>query len=252
MQYPTVITRRCAPPYSYRMTIADFLKAKMKERDVSGYALSEATGVPQPTIHRILTGESVDPKTTTVAALASYFEMTASEFRDQAAAPRRKTGKTLPAQVGNVTNISGIEGNPDRRRSVPVISFIMASQLSDINAIPDPGYEDWPKVRINFPAGERSWALRVQGDSMDDGTDTGIREGFTVICDPDRAPQAGDYVIAKDTDTQQATFKKLVTDAGRWYLKPLNRAYPTIEIDDPKLRVIAVVTEAQPPAMRLK
>lgn len=50
-------------------------------------------------------------------------------------------------------------------------------------------------------------------------------------------------MIAKDVSTQRATFKKLTYDAGRWFLKPLNPAYSTIEIDDPAIRVIGRVIE---------
>ena len=69
--------------------------------------------------------------------------------------------------------------------------------------------------------------------------------GCTIIVDPDRSPKAGDFVVAKDVMTQKATFKKLTTDGSSWYLKPLNSAYPTKEIDDPSLRVIGVVVECQ-------
>lgn len=67
----------------------------MRERGVSGYALSEATKIPQPTIHRILKGESQDPKTKTLEPIARYFGLTVSAMRDD------KTPENLPKQVGN-------------------------------------------------------------------------------------------------------------------------------------------------------
>jgi len=45
-------------------------------------ALSFATKIPQPTIHRILKGESKDPRTSTLDALASHFHVSASDLRD--------------------------------------------------------------------------------------------------------------------------------------------------------------------------
>lgn len=68
-------------------------------------------------------------------------------------------------------------------------------------------------------------------------------EGTILIVDPNREAMPGDFVIAKDVDTQQATFKRLATDGGRWYLKPLNPQFKTVEIDDPSLRVIGRVVE---------
>lgn len=106
-------------------------------------------------------------------------------------------------------------------------------------------------IEPQYKVGLRAWALIVEGDSMDDGTEKGIPEGWTIVVDPDRTPLPNSFVIAKDVTTQQATFKKLVTDGGRWYLKPLNPQYPMTEIDDPALRVIGVVTEARPPSRKL-
>ncbi|WP_164546830.1 MULTISPECIES: S24 family peptidase [unclassified Variovorax] len=70
-------------------------------------------------------------------------------------------------------------------------------------------------------------------------------EGTVLLVDPNRSVDPGDFVIAKDVDTQQATFKRLAYDGGRWYLRPLNPNFKTVEIDDPKLRIIGRVTEYQ-------
>ena len=136
-------------------------------------------------------------------------------------------------------------------RSVPVISWIRAGRMSDIENIDDPDVGSWPIESPDHTLGPRGWALRVAGDSMDDGSPNGIREGWIIFVDPDKPAVAGSYVIAKDVRTQQATFKKLAYDGGTWYLKPLNPHYPMIEIDDPAVRVIGVVTEARPPSRKL-
>ena len=87
--------------------------------------------------------------------------------------------------------------------------------------------------------------MTVVGDSMTNPNPSGdsFPEGTTLIVDPDIAPTPGKYVIAKDVDTQEATFKKLMSDGGSWYLRPLNPAYPTKVIDKPTLRVVGVVVE---------
>jgi SOS-response transcriptional repressor LexA len=51
-------------------------------------------------------------------------------------------------------------------------------------------------------------------------------------------------VIAKLTDSDEVTFKKLVIDAGQKYLKPLNPNYRTIEING-NCRIVGVVKEAK-------
>ena len=67
-------------------------------------------------------------------------------------------------------------------------------------------------------------------------------QGSVIFVDCDRKAKSGDFVIAREPVTKQATFKRLMHDAGHWYLRPLNAAYLTVEI--PGLEsVIGVVVE---------
>lgn len=51
-------------------------------------------------------------------------------------------------------------------------------------------------------------------------------------------------VVAKLIDADMATFKKLVIDAGKRYLKPLNPNYRTIEVNG-NCQIIGVIREAK-------
>lgn len=130
------------------------------------------------------------------------------------------------------------------RKKVPVISWVQAGALNGVVDNYEPGQADeWVDALYSKP-GPRAFALRVQGESMLNPLGSpSFPEGSIVIVDPDRAPVVGDYVIAKDVATQKATFKRLASDGARWFLRPLNPAFPTIEIDSPELRVIGVVAE---------
>lgn len=131
------------------------------------------------------------------------------------------------------------------RGRVPVISWVAAGNLGEITDMYQPGEaEHWHDVHDTQP-GSHAFALVVEGDSMTSPHpgERSFPEGTIIVVDPDRGYSAGDYVIAKDVNTQRATFKKLAQDGGRWFLKPLNPSYPTIEIDDPAVRVIGRVIE---------
>jgi transcriptional regulator with XRE-family HTH domain len=64
--------------------------------DMSDNALSEATGVPQPTISRILTGKSEDPRDSTLRPLAEFFGLSLNQLK---ATP---TGKVVALARGHV------------------------------------------------------------------------------------------------------------------------------------------------------
>lgn len=238
------------------MAIKDTLDKLMTDSETSGYLLSEKTGVPQPTIHRILTGKSIDPKTDTLKPIAKYFGITVSQLRDGEVSggnsklslvrTRKTAAEIQPVPAGDNYAIS--KPFPE----VPLISWVVAGAMKDIDVLPDPDVGDWPMLQPTFKLGKRGWALTVEGDSMDDGTSRAIRAGEILFCDPDVGADANHLVIAKHVGMQRATFKQLITEDGKWYLKAWNKdadfgVNGRLEIDDPELRVIARVMRIRYP-----
>lgn len=162
----------------------------------------------------------------------------------------RLFGKTVEELTGEapvkppvaMTSHRNVEPVEPRSR-VPLISWIKAGVLTTIEDVFHPGDADeW--IETSAPTGPRTFALRITGDSMTNPHgEPSFPEGCIIIVDPDRAPTVGAYVVAKDVTTHEATFKRLAHDAGRWFLRPLNPQYPTLEIDSPELRVIGVAVE---------
>jgi SOS-response transcriptional repressor LexA len=136
-----------------------------------------------------------------------------------------------------------------RHPSVPLISTVRAGNWGEINDhIPDTDR----RIDARYTTPSRyAFALIVEGDSMTSDGVNSFPAGTALIVEPERSPKAGDFVIAKDTEAGAGTFKQLTSDGTRWYLKPLNRAYPTLGIDDMTKRVIGVVIEFQPPGGKL-
>jgi DNA polymerase V len=77
-------------------------------------------------------------------------------------------------------------------------------------------------------AGSEPFALRVLGNSMFPE----FAEGTIIIVEPDGVLEGGCYVVAQYDD--EYLFRKLVIAEGRWFLKPLNDRYPTVEISGPQ------------------
>ncbi|MFL1404216.1 helix-turn-helix domain-containing protein [Marinobacter sp. M1N3S26] len=67
-----LLPRKYTPAYDYRMeTIySEWLRKLMDKRGISQYKLASLSGVPQPTIQRILSGESKNPKADTLSKLS--------------------------------------------------------------------------------------------------------------------------------------------------------------------------------------
>lgn len=220
------------------------LRAKFRTLD----EFAEACGVSSPQLSQWING-SLESKTGRPRGMKSE---SCRKIEEKIGMPRNwldtdhsseKLTGHADAEFDKSSNIRPVTLSNDL---VPLISWVAAGMLSDIVDFHHPGQaDDWITPAYSKPS-KHTFALRVEGDSMSGGTN-GINfpDGCLIIVDPDRSPKSGDFVVAKDTLTQKATFKKLTTDGASWFLKPINPAYPTKEIDDPALRVIGVVVEWQ-------
>lgn len=91
--------------------------------------------------------------------------------------------------------------------------------------------------------GDAFW-LQVDGDSMTAPAGLSIPEGTFVLFDTGREAINGSLVIAKLSDSNEATFKKLVIDGGQKYLKGLNPQWPLVPING-NCKIIGVAVETK-------
>lgn len=71
---------------------------------------------------------------------------------------------------------------------------------------------------------------------------SGFPEGCTIIVDPSVEARNGDFVVVRFNDADEATFKRLVVDGPRKFLKPLNPTYENIDVTE-DARLAGVVVE---------
>lgn len=213
-----------------RDSLASRLKAARKAAGMSQEELAAASGVSQSDISKIERGKTLSPAG--ILDLARALGVNPFWLKTGEGDMHHEHSNTQPVTT---------------KGRVPLISWVIAGNLEEVQDMYQPGEADeWIETSEAKP-GKSSFALRVTGDSMTSPYpgEISFPDGAIIVVDPTRACDPGDFIIAKDVATQQATFKKLVLDGGRWYLKPLNPAYPIVEIDDPAVRCIGKVVEMQ-------
>lgn len=123
----------------------------------------------------------------------------------------------------------------------PLISWVSAGEWCEaVEPYNLSQVDEWYESDCHI-LGDGFW-LRIQGDSMTAPTGLSVPEGMLVLFDTGKEPKNGSLVIAKITDANEATFKKLVIDGGNKYLKGLNPAYPLIPIDG-NCKIIGVAVQ---------
>ncbi len=151
-------------------------------------------------------------------------------------------GKDYTANTSTASNVAEAPAQYNTK-SLPVLSHVQAGgwmEAIDYRSLGDDiEWEDAPTR-----ASDNSFWLRVVGDSMTSPIGISIPEGMLILVDPDIAPENGKLVVAKLDNTDEATFKKFVIDAGMKSLRPLNTTYPTISING-NCQILGVVIEAK-------
>ncbi|MFQ2693688.1 LexA family protein [Aeromonas caviae] len=127
---------------------------------------------------------------------------------------------------------------------VPILSYVQAGNWREMceQATGFDGSLEY--VAAGVSVGSCAFGLWVRGNSMEPD----FKEGDLLIVDPDEAPKAGDFVIAKN-GSEEATFKKYRSrgeyDDGRprFELVPLNDDHETLSTDQTHIAIIGVVVE---------
>lgn len=131
--------------------------------------------------------------------------------------------RTKPHEENNALD------GPDLRSLHPLISWVQAGNWHGVSESPAPAYraEHLPcPVRCS----PESFVLRVRGSSMEPK----FHEGDLIFVDPNVSADHGKYVVVRLDESNEATFKQLIIEDGKQYLKALNPDWPNriIEVDE--------------------
>jgi len=193
--------------------------------------IASLCGVANSAVTQWITGESKSLRPENLYALAK-----ATGFRAEWLAIGE--GAEVEASDSNI----GETRQPAMSYRYPVISWVSAGSWAEAVEPYPAGVSDRYEFSEYDSKGPAFW-LEVKGDSMTSPVGTSIAQGSLILVDTEVEAAPGKLVVAKLPDSNEATFKKLVSDGGRLYLKPLNPGYPT-EVFDENCRIVGVVVQA--------
>lgn len=191
-------------------------------------ALAKATGVQQPTIHRILKGESDDPRTATVQPLADYFGVSVDFLR---------TADAESFDYGKPPEPPEVEAAPSLRRfkNVPIVGTVEGG--------PDGHPVGHGDGLIEYPAKDQNtYALRVRGESMRPR----IKSGEFIVVEPNTEPNPGDDVVVICHDGRKMVKELLYTRDGEVTLGSINNGFKPISLQLQDIQAIHYVAAIVP------
>ncbi|WP_095110538.1 LexA family transcriptional regulator [Pseudomonas sp. Irchel 3E20] len=212
-------------------TLAERLKEARKHAKLTQAKLASVSGVEQPLISQLETGKNL--QSAHLPKIAHACGVSAIWLSDNIG-PMAMASKEEP-------NVS-MASQPSQSFRYPVISWVSAGSWAEAVEPYPVGISDRYELSEYNSKGPAFW-LEVKGDSMTSPVGTSIAQGSLILVDTEVEATPGKLVVAKLPDSNEATFKKLVSDGGRLYLKPLNPAYRT-EVFDENCRIVGVVVQA--------
>ncbi|WP_454252198.1 LexA family protein [Pseudomonas sp. R151218B TE3479] len=200
-------------------------------RGVDIHKRLKAMGVEKTTqaVSKWLNGEAM-AEADSMAALCSWLEVR-REWLEYGVMPKKlETSGDVHIEPSNKeSNVSPVL---ERYGKVPLISWVQAGAWCEEIANYEPYHADtWLSCPVAISS--NGYALKVRGDSMTNpGPGRTYPDGCIIFVDPELKANTGDRVIARVPRTNEATFKVLVEDAGRIFLRPINPQYPIIDITE--------------------
>ena len=194
-------------------TLNAMLRKLMQEVGINEAELARKTDIPQPTLHRILSGATKSPRGNSLAPLANFFSVTINQLMGVDELPADRVAGTHNTRIYGWT-------------PVPLISWKQAANWARFrHELRKKPWTDW--VSTDLTVSDDAFALAVEGDAMAPA----FLEGTTLIIEPTLVPKNRDFVVVATTKNESAHFRQLLVDSGDQYFRPLSNEFRTMQRD---------------------
>jgi len=233
----------------------------MRLRQMSQYALAAKSGVPQPTIQRILSGETQNPKIDTLRALGAVLsaseslELTTGALRTEDDGTQVMAfGATLADAARPNQPAKGVIGDPivewEKPEDLPDDAYFLVPRY-DVHASAGNGHVVYEELEHSLGQafrmdwlrrkGLRGMALRciyAKGDSMCPV----ICDGFSLVLDTDQTTvQDGKIYVIRYGDEIRVKYLHKRFDGGLIIRSENKLEFPDVEVKADDMRHIEVL-----------
>lgn len=213
------------------MTLQERLEYALKRAQMSQSGLAAAVGLTRGAVSLWLTGQTKQLDGTNLVKAAKALGIDPHWLG---------TGEG-PAPNPRIREAAFTEYLPDQASElvtrVPVITWSQAARWLDIvNNLKIQDVAQWLPCPVEHS--DLTFILRVRGESMTNPHGRpSFEDGDLIYVDPARQPEHRSCVVVRLAGAEEASFKQLVIEGPKRYLKALNPAWP-----EPMIEIGADVT----------
>lgn len=189
-------------------SMSAILKGLMAELGINESELARRTGIGQPVVHRICSGETDNPKVATLNPIANFFAVSINQLIGTEPLPPDRIPGTF---------------NPDAQgwRQIPLLTWEQVGSWPNLaKKLAGP----LSTISTDIALSQHAYALAVRDTTMEPR----FPEGTILLVDPDLTPNSLDFAIIHTEDqTQSPIFRQILIGGTDIMLKPLNSDFKT-------------------------
>jgi SOS-response transcriptional repressor LexA len=198
--------------------LAENLQRLLFEKKMKPIDLARELNLPQPTIHRLVTGKSTRPYKSSLMPIAEFFGITMDQLLGD---------EPLPGFLGKNDNV----GNYETILHIPILSWQEAITWPSTNK------QTHSTITTEYEYSQNAYALFVEEDGLEN-----LTRGTALLVDPVLKPEHRDFVIVHKSGQIIPTLKQILFDDGQMYLKPLIQGY-NITVFTTEHTILGIVLE---------
>ena len=176
--------------------LAENLLTLLNAHKINESELAKNLNIPYNTVHRLLTGETLDPRVSTLQQIGDYFEVGLDFLLNKQSSisqPNEKRSLTIPVLDWNLINNPNFIIKKDSYKKT--IQIANLDNVKDINALF--ALESTKSMQPRFPLGT-VFIINTQEQAID-----------------------GDLVLIRFKENNNISLRELIIDSPFWHLNPI-------------------------------
>jgi SOS-response transcriptional repressor LexA len=202
--------------------LSSILKTMMGQVKITVTELARQTGIGQPVIHRMASGETDNPKVLSLRPIAQFFDLNLSQLVGDEPLPRDRIPGTH---------------NPFYRRwsRLPLLSWEQAIHWPELK-LPQ---ETVSYIATEAAVSENAFAVRMEDNTMNPR----FAKDTILVIEPSLTAQDNDFALVYVKGDPKTQFKQVLFDGTSLYLKPLNPDFEVKHVTE-EYRILGVMVQA--------
>jgi len=176
------------------------LRTLLNERKLSENDIAQAINIPVMTVRRIVSGETADPRISTLTMIADYLNVSIdSLLEDHQSKSVLLMNKNLP-------------------RFVPILDWQTAEKIRTVKDLDLKSWKEWHPITLGdqYTLSNEAFALESRPSMQ-----PRFPLGTLFIIEPNEKPADTDIVLVKINKENTLSLRELIIDPPKWQLQPV-------------------------------